>query len=101
MSSDFDFVLIKYYGRMVDYSNGKEFYKFLNNNIGKIIDTHSIFIHVSYKNIPDNILNNFSSWGNFQIDKKNPLYYLSFEYSDVVAYSKNKEELETLIKYNL
>ena len=82
-------------------SNYPEFERFINTNIGKIIDTESIFIRVNYKNIPNNILDKFSSYGNFQMDKNNPLYYYSFQYSDVIAYSDNEKELETLIKYNL
>jgi hypothetical protein len=38
------------------------------------------------------------------MDKNNPLYYRSFQYRDVVAYSENKEELEYILaskKFNI
>ena len=94
-----DYVIINYNPSNSDLKSTdyKIFENFINNNIGKIIDAHSIYIYVTYENIPDIILDRFSTWGN-------PLYYYIFQYDNVFAYSKNKKELKYIInsrKYNL
>lgn len=75
----------------------KDFKMFIDNNIGQILNTSSIFIRVKYKNIPENIFNWFSYFGD-------GIFYRSFQFKDVIAYSKKKKELEHIIiakNYNL
>ena len=75
----------------------KDFKMFIDTHIGQILNISSIFIRVKYKNIPENIKDWFADFGG-------GIYYRPFEFKDVIAYSKNKKELEHIIitkNYNL
>lgn len=85
-----DYVLIKYDNRNNHRYSSKIYRNFIESNVGKIISKSQIFIRVRYENIPDKIKDWFT--------KTN---FTSFTYDDVIAYSDNKKELKTILKYNL
>jgi len=93
-----DFVICKETNRVG--SNDPEIYNFFNfidNNIGKIVDTDAAGFDyiVKYKKIPKNIQNYFYRKNNTS---------RGMSESEILYHSKNKEELETILfskKYNI
>jgi len=97
-----DYVIIK------SYSPVDEVNDFINNNIGQIIDiSQSKYsfskyrLSIIYDNIPSEIKQYFEN-----NNIKGTFYdgFRDYKFSDIIEYSKNKEDLEIILssnKYNL
>ena len=80
-----DYVICK------ELSNDPNLDYFIKTNIGQYLKKQYISpYHVKYENIPNNINNRFTKDG-----------FRGFNRNEIIAFSPNKEQLESILKYNI
>ena len=91
-----DYILIKSGSKFEDVEN------FIDYNIGKIVKLNEFLVHVVYKDVPSIIRSYFLD--NIYDFSDEYEYLYDFYLWKIVAFSKNKEDLELILnsnKYNM